>query len=302
MNTHTLTGLDGSNPLGFLAALGALRVLHDLGYDATLRWELSGVWRPVLRVAIDRAGLLDVLDEDRRGWSEERALQLAYKKEEGSTGTVRDLKPRPQDLRTWLAGLLTEGSDRSIALASAFFAETAQDNNGNTKPTALHFTAGQQQFLGMANDLQQAVTRDDLVEALFGPWTYARELPVLGWDSTAGRDYALRASDPSKDKKTGVPGADWLALMALAFLPVAPVGEKLLTPGCSGGWKDGSFCWPLWTVSLAAPTLQSLLSTSRLLTLSARDRAARGIGAVFSSGIRRSDQGGYGSFRPSRPV
>jgi len=32
------------------------------------------------------------------------------------------------------------------------------------------------------------------------------------------------------------------------------------------------------------------------------ERGARGIGAVFSSGIKRSDQGGSGSFEPASVV
>jgi hypothetical protein len=33
--------------------------------------------------------------------------------------------------------------------------------------------------------------------------------------------------------------------------------------------------------------------------ISALERSSRGIGAVFSAGIKRSDQGGYGSFEPA---
>jgi hypothetical protein len=36
--------------------------------------------------------------------------------------------------------------------------------------------------------------------------------------------------------------------------------------------------------------------------MKAEERAARGIGAVFSCGIKRSDQGGYGSFEPAAVV
>jgi hypothetical protein len=36
-----------------------------------------------------------------------------------------------------------------------------------------------------------------------------------------------------------------------------------------------------------------------LEVMSADERAARGIGVVFSCGIKRSDQGGYGTFEPA---
>lgn len=44
-----LSGLDGANPLGFLAALGTLVTLHTVGERRTqLRWKWSGVWTPVI--------------------------------------------------------------------------------------------------------------------------------------------------------------------------------------------------------------------------------------------------------------
>ena len=53
MNQFQLTGLDGSNPLGFLAALGTLVALDhqtsELETRPRLGWRLAGVWRPVSR-------------------------------------------------------------------------------------------------------------------------------------------------------------------------------------------------------------------------------------------------------------
>jgi len=44
-----LSGIDGANPLGFLAAVGALSVLHAAGEsEARLHWERSATWQPVL--------------------------------------------------------------------------------------------------------------------------------------------------------------------------------------------------------------------------------------------------------------
>jgi hypothetical protein len=50
-NSHSipLTGLDGTNPLGFLAALGALVVARQAGESAaSLRWARARTWTPVL--------------------------------------------------------------------------------------------------------------------------------------------------------------------------------------------------------------------------------------------------------------
>jgi len=152
----------------------------------------------------------------------------------------------------------------------------------------------------MVDELIAGVTPADLEEALFGPWRYERSLPVLGWDNAQARDYALRASDPSKDKKLGVPGADWLAFRGLPFLRVAPVGDRVETTGCQGGWKTGTFRWPLWTTAIPRAVVGSLLVSPELFAMSPQALEARGITVVFEAAIRRSDQGGYGSFAPAR--
>lgn len=293
-----LTGLDGANPLAFLAALGALQVLSDRNVPGQLHWRDDGVWRPVLSGfdgGID--ALVDWIDEDRISCMAESAIGLEY---DGK----RDLKPVPAVFRSYLEYLVAEATPRrrrGVDWASAFATDVAVDNNGHTKPTALHFTAGQQQFLKMVTELAANVTRQDIREALVGPWRYARPLPVLGWDATMARDYALRASDPSGDKKLGVPGADWLAVRGLVFLPAFPVKNRVKTAGCIGGWKTGRFRWGLWTVPLCSEVARSILRLE-LDQMVAEERGSRGIGVVFSCGIKRSDQGGYGSFEPATVI
>lgn len=298
MHDLVLNGLDGSNPLAWLAAVGVVLVASEERDDVRLRWEYGGRWRPVISGGPETLeSLVDLLERDLRNCASDPALALEY---DGK----RDLKPPRGEFRTYLIALkqaAASGSRRSVDWAAAFATDVAIDNNGNTKPTALHFTAGQQQFLQMVHELIEGVTRDDLREAIEGPWTYSRPLPVLGWDATSTRDYALRASNPSTDKKLGVPGADWLAVRGLAMLSAVPRGIRVFTTGCEGGWKDGRFRWPVWTAPASVAVVRSLL---RLETesLSPADRSARGVGAVFSSGIKRSDQGGYGSFEPSAHV
>lgn len=224
--------------------------------------------------------------------------------DKGKVSQERELKPPPGLFRAYLEGLLEKATPTSrlgVDWAASFASDVITDLGGKTKPTALHFAAGSQKFLAMVDQLVDGVTREDLVEALQGPWQYARKMPVLGWDNTISRDYALRASNPSTDKKLGVPGADWLAFRGLAFLAVAPRGAQLHTTGCSGGWKSGRFQWPLWTVPLGCAVVGSLLRQD-VAGMSESERQGRGIGVLFECSIQRSDQGGYGSFSPSRPL
>lgn len=295
MSEITLTGLDGSNPMAFLAALGVINAINAQQPQSRLFWKHAGRWQPTLTSSLTSdTELIALLNADRLSCVGDPALSLVY---DGK----RDLKPRPDRFRDYLRGLVghsTAHRRRSVGWAAAFATDVVVDNNGNTKPTALHFAAGQQQFLEMANRLCESVTADNIAEAVFGPWQYASPLPVMGWDGTASRDYALRASNPSTDKKLGVPGADWLAIRGMAALPVAPIRTRLFTTGCSGGWKNGSFQWPLWSAPLSYPVILTTLQMNAL-ALSREERRARGISVVFSSGIKRSDQGGYGSFEPA---
>lgn len=307
MTDIILTGLDGSNPLGFLAGLGVLNVLTEHG-DATLAWR-TGDWRASLTAdGVTSDDLIRILTDETATWKDDPCLALKYPKpaskgsRAGKAKVAWDLKPPPEMFRWYVENLVARGDParrRSMDFAAAFATETAQDNNGNTKPTALHFTAGQQQFLEMVSQLRASVMPDDFREAIFGPWRYERDLPVLGWDCTAARMYALRADDPSIAEKRGVPGADWLAFRGLSFIRVAPIGGQIVTTGCAGGWKTGAFRWPVWTASLTKDTIQSLLQVPGLPELSEPERRARGIAGVFECSIRRSEQGGYGSFTPS---
>ena len=305
--TIELTGLDGQNPLAFFAALGLLRVLDDhalaIGIERPrLAFVDQGQQVPVLSGAL--GSLEEVIgivleDAERRGT--DPVLQLAYDDEgrrvsQGISGATRDLKPSPPLAREILDEAAT--ADRRTAdWAAAFFSDLVQDNNGNTKPTALHFTAGQQPFLKMVDDLRRGISAADLREALLGPWTGLSKLPSLSWDATVARQYALRAGNPSNEKRGSIPAANWLGVAGLSYFPVTVVRGRLVTTRVIGGWKTGSLSWPLWTPAASCRSIGSLLRLD-VARLPMRDREAMGISLVLTSRILRSDQGGYGSFSP----
>lgn len=79
MTEILMTGLDGSNPLGFLAALGVLKAVGVRFPQARLSWRDEGVWRPVLGgFPGDFEALLELLEADLRAVADEPALALAY--------------------------------------------------------------------------------------------------------------------------------------------------------------------------------------------------------------------------------
>jgi hypothetical protein len=310
MTVLSLTGIDARNPLAYFAALGLLRVLDDHHVRTVVpRPKLSFVDRgqqvAVLETALDLDNVIEVVLADAAAEADNAALRLAYD-DQGhlanpfAPDSIRDLKPSPAAAREYLS-ICADAGRRTAALASGFFSELVEDNAGKTKPTALHFTAGQQTFLAMVELLRAGIAAADVREALVGPWRNESTLPSLSWDASVSRLYALRATNPSSEKRGSVAAANWLAIHSLAFFPVNARGDHLATGSVAGTWKESSLFWPLWTPPLGSPVVASLLRMDSR-RFSARERAALGITHVFTSRISRSDQGGYGSFSPADVV
>lgn len=297
-----LPALDGTNPLGFLAALGVLDVLHRAGREPTVRWSADLVPTPVLRGVTGEDELVELIDADRARWADSVVLR-------GPSGTpLDDLKPPPGVPRDWAGDVVgTLGESRADAdLFCALLAEGAVDGKGNGKPTHLHFTAGQQKFLVMVRELAGRVDAERIREAVFGPWREDSPLPSLSWSSHGERVYALRALNPSTEKRLGVPGADWLGFLGLVFFPTCALIRNgaqqvtLRTTGCDRAWKRSHLRWPLWTVPLERDTVWSLVGDSAVVGQGRKpspdELRVRGVRQVMQAPIRRSDQGGYGSF------
>ncbi|MSP26709.1 MAG: hypothetical protein EXR75_16520 [Myxococcales bacterium] len=298
MKQSSLSGLDGQNPIAFLAAVGALRIAAEHAEGARLSWSYEGRWRPTLSLPDGSPDLVDILWEDAGRWSDASPeLNLFY-------DDSFDLKPSPLVFREF-SGRAFEatkgpGTRRFADFVAAYATETGRDGKENTKPTALHFTAGQQSFLKQVRLIRAGLTRKDLDEALFGPWEYNRDLPNLRWDVLGERLYALRASSPSGDKALGVPGADWLAYQALPFFPVMPQEQGIQTTAAPGKGKEFRFEWALWTAPLTLDVVRSVIAHD-WKSASPRERKRRGVGVVLGASIRRNDKG-YGNFAAAEPV
>ena len=298
MNEVALPALEATNPVGFLAALGVLDTLADASSDATLRWTDELVPHAIVGGISDLDLLLDVLDRDRQEWRNSALLGFP------DNAALPDAKPDAILLRKWFEAVAQQHDHRADSdHLCALVAEGALDRNGKAKPTHLHFTAGQQKFLEMVRSLTSNVDRERLREAVHGPWRYDSSLPSLSWDARGERVYAVRATNPSKEKRLGVPGADWLAFRGLVFYPVTrTINGSLRTTACAAEWKRSAFRWPIWSVPCTRNVAGSLVADNTLVSQSRRTRlrpddlAARGILSVLEAPIRRTDQGGYGSF------
>ncbi|MCY4427348.1 MAG: hypothetical protein OXC05_10010 [Halieaceae bacterium] len=300
-----LTGLEGTNPLGFLAALGVQVAFAKKSEPLRLWWSDDITPRAIVdeKFTVERIAeqTLKVLGR----WKE--SIAVKPQRPDGSAMPKGDeLKLMPEDIKSYLEHATQDGLGGD--LATALVAEGSLDNQGVAKPSDLYFTAGQQKFLGTVRKIMGAVVHEDLVTDMTGPWCYASELPSLGWDIADDRVYALRAKNPSPEKKRTNPGAEALAILGLSLHPVYAGNGRTLTNGCSGTWKSGRYTWPLWCKPASPGTVKSLLAHASHQN-PPRDSHQRhlwyrswGVTTVFQSSIRRSNQGGYGTFGPPEIV
>lgn len=299
MSRIQLVGVDGSNPLGFLAALGLLRVVPDakLGFseDGSFRAFVDGL-------SETESGLATLVAADARASAiPEAPWRFAYTK--GATKKqgpqeVADLKPPPDDFKKFLATCIEawlSGDEEAAGYAAAYGTDVAVDIKGNTKPTAFHFTAAQQTFLGAVEGIRASVTEEWVEKSLFEGHG---EQPGsnLRWDPGSERNWALMANKPSGDGTRVDAPLEWLAFRGLPLLPSFPRGTRIVTTSVVGRGDDMAFTWPLWSVPASRQTTRSALQVD--WTGSAKERTARGIFAMCSSAIRRMSQG-FGNFGPS---
>ena len=199
-----LNGLDGSNPLAFLAALGTLRGLTLAWPERRIRlsWTPLDAWRPCLHVDGDTpteeetlAGLESFM-ERRPG---HRALEI------GDNLTIPADEFRSQALNS--AGTASPEDRAGADFIAAFGCDAVADRQGRIQDTALRTLsgAGHQHFLRTMRELAERTAGDNLRRCLFAPWGRTDTLYSLRWDPEDDRRYAHRWRDPSKETAgTGV--------------------------------------------------------------------------------------------------
>ena len=299
--TH-LPGLDGTNPLGFLAALGVQVAFANEGAQPRLWWSDDVVPHAIVDEVFTIDRIAAQAAEAFAQWKNSPAVNP--RRTDGSKMPKGDeLKLIPEDIGVYLRQALRFAW--SGRLATSLVAEGSLDNQKAAKPSDFYFTAGQQKFLDTARKILNAVTREEIESGLEGPWRYESEVPSLGWDVTDDRVYALRANNPSPEKKRTNPGPEALALLGLSLHPVFAGRGRTDTQGCSGSWKSGWYSWPLWRTPASPRAVKSLLIHAYdHPAASNRDRWYRawGVSTILRSPIRRTDQGGYGTFGPPEVV
>lgn len=305
----SFNGLDGANPLGFMALLGVALMSSQFCRSAKFYWQLqNGGWHPQL--------------EGFQG-SESEFLDLLF-------GTLKATSHQPFQInrkfpfsRNVLRAAMEESqstatpSDRRIVdLLAAFGSDAHADKEGIFLDSALRMVrSGDSNGQGLsvyAISIRENLTIHDLRATLFSTWHYEDDDFSLRWSPLEDQRYALRWYDPSPptNKRYGLRtmrGANALALEGLGLLPVQPQLHGISTTGFSNHRRQRQildfFVWPIWDAPVSFNIIRSLLTLPELMQqpLPRDDLLRRGIVEVYRC-QRISASKYYKNFTPAQPA
>jgi hypothetical protein len=297
-----LPGLDGANPLGFLAAIGTWRIADQIQPGTKLHWSIiSNHWAPTLTFPV-KIGTLSILLQLSRKLRMKPTILLSFEK---------NLNIEPDDFRSAAQKAFAEqlGLEALGWLSSIGSDAVSEIHQGKTKrhikvsKFRLLSGSGRQDFIPTIQAILNSTTLRQCVDSLLRPWPYEDEKMGLRWDPLEQKQYALRWKDPSPDPTRTQRGANRLAIEALPLLPTFPAGNRLETTGFSGHRSnDTCWTWPIWECPITLDTARSLLALRDIQQPSPdpAELRPRGIVAVFRS--QRITTGKFRNFTPAVQV
>lgn len=257
-----LPALDGRTPLGFLAALGVLRLVseHTRHTRAQLAWSrqdctavLHDAHTDITALVDDLAGIVAAIEPD----GVLPGMQADFPPPGEAPDKLR--LPRPAfreyaekvtrtagtDGERWLSSLVTDLSidDKQRADISLYTAPSGKQSMRTMLDKPLGLLRGRPELL------REALVAWRRYPGVTGEYLDHRVLNDAV-DSPAG-----------KPAERGVPGATWLALMSYPYLRTIAVGTRPI----STGWQNFSgpaglrMVYPLWSAPLDPAAVQALL-------------------------------------------
>lgn len=305
-----LDGIDGSNPLGFLAALGTLRTL-SLSVEirrVRMRWSLrGGAWRPLLITEpnLSKEDLVEGLAN---------LLADCENRPEFDLGRSEDnLAVVPSIYRAFLLEAIEKATPKdraTVDFGAGFASDVHVDRNGKVRDTAFRTMsgAGHQHFLGFMRAIIEQTRREHIEKTLFEEWRYDDPLQGLSlrWEPTESRRHAYQwvnpSQDPTRGESGGMLGANRLAIEAIPLFPSFPGERTLLTTGFKRG-EDRSikWTWPIWGTLLPLKVVKSVLPMREVREgKNGRELRLRGIETLFQS--TRISDGYYRNFTMGTPI
>jgi hypothetical protein len=263
-----LNGIDGSHLLGFMTALGVLRLLDE---DAVV----DGKPRP--RLSFDASCTAIVGDV---GDSSAAVVGALVKRLESRrtyyAGGLRDVN-KPADFTPKSFGDFAASASDWQSYALAGLACSTGDDTAESTLCAAN-GASHQQLIRSIRDVLSLVHQEHISDALFRPWTKSYEVPVearkslglgsrkptLRLDPADERLYALRATNPTppcSEYKTEL-GAQALAVPAFEVVTVCPTRRPVCIASRAPRRQNRVFFqWCLWSVPATLASVRSLLAT-----------------------------------------
>lgn len=282
MNTHELRGLDGANPLGMLAALGALRVATVRDDSSLMGWHTDSRVYPFLSTALTLDELAVAVCEEARRVAGEVASAEYGDVIRVPTGRFRELAA---------AHVPARGDPGRLSDADYFsaWASDAVSVDDEVSPTLLSFSnrSGNQLLLKDFRSISARCVPAEVAANLTEENAVIHSITNLNWDPVALRSYALRWRRPDNDPKETNCAANALAFLGLSFLTVVPIASTLATTGVveNRAQRRVDWVWPIWGCALSAAAVRSLLARTAALHRD-EDRASwrsMGVDRVFSA-------------------
>lgn len=247
-----LPALEGSIALGWLAAVGVLRLVSLVEPEARLSWDPDDGCAVLHSCRLDDvAAVVQVLRESREAlapgqfWPDtppgfpppgEAPDKLVVKREDFA-----------ELLGCW------DGAEQVL---SSLVTDLAVNAGGISRRTPMVAPTGKQSFFTMVRNQHEAVADPTvLAEALMG-WV---RRPGVGeaFDATA----IVSAADAADGRagERAVPGATWLAVQALPAFRLAGNGRSAEASGWRRVGRDLFLVWALWTPPLTLTAIRVLL-------------------------------------------
>jgi hypothetical protein len=293
-NAIALTGMPVSAPIGFMAALGLLRVCaQDHGLNVRLSWTHTHA----LLHGLDVEALHEVLVEHMRARSEAPEFNFEVTGEDGKRAPAVHIRNiPPADYRAAAAAF--RGDLRALGFLTGFATDAVVSDKGFAARTRFDFSSANQKLLHeirlLAAELDPAAKRprqplsQRIERALLGGAYEDRH--TFGWDPATLMTHAHQPAAPTDSATPGQPMLVWLAVESLPLHPVLPLGPRLArTCGFSG---SRAYSWPQWREPLSLAEVQ-LLRQRPVDTLT----QLPGVDAVWTSAV--TSVGKFGFFLPA---
>jgi hypothetical protein len=300
MASLDIVGLRGDDPLGFLAALGTLRLV-TFGLGSPCRLAFRDGPLPTARLEVREEITLEALAGDL-----EQLARECHASGRLLVGTRAEFPPSkvgtkggdparftPEQLRSWGDSAVGAADEVLAGWLLALYSADAVDEKGRAVMTPFYAPSGQMTLANnVAEPLKIVATKPGHVVAAFTQWRRVPGFTGANLDQRAIRDAGVEPSGESVNR--GAPGPTWLALEGLgigrtgrrqsAFPSVLWQGRR---PRAEGR-RSVAMIWPTWTTPLDVDAARSLLEHPAIALR--RPQHGSQLSVLGVSGVWRSER------------